>query len=784
MTKSRRLGIAFALLLTFALVFANIIPFTSLGNGNVAGALTVSAHTEYLNEYTGTYYNNLNVSLTGTAFRSELAKLITSTHHTNTTYNKGELALQNVWPQSDKDISNLNGNTMKWFYTGTVVSANSFGGSVGQTNREHVWAKNGGDTFTAESGPGADAHHLRPTECQLNSTRGNLGFGEVAQTTNNIAKQNNSTSYGTFPDGLCFRSGSFFYPAKGYRGATARILMYMQVRYGDQFNLYFVDGATTSNGKGIGKISDLFKWHLQEPPTEEEIYRNNAVAAIQGNRNPFIDHPEYAEMIYCNDGQSYSNTLANLVAQYGSYLDNNNPPTPPTLTGLTLSQTSLNLTEGQVSQQITVTAIPSSVSNSVTWSTSNSSVATVSNGVITAVGVGTATITATSTVNTSIKASLTVNVSAKKVEVQSISISPNSLTLTQGGTAQLTVTASPSGASNSVTWSTSNSSVATVVNGVVTAVGAGTATITATSTENTSIKSSMTITVVSNKVQVQAISISPSSLTLTQGDTGQLTVTASPSGASNSVTWSTSNSSVATVTNGVVTAVGVGTATITATSTENTSIKSSMTITVVSDKVELQSLSISPTDITLYLGGQGCALLYVTASPAGASNAVTWSSSDESVAVVLNPDSKEGYLVAIGEGTAIITATSVGNPSISVSITITVVREPSSPEAIAEFNKCMDEYNSATTLEERHNALKKAMQAFNNLSVGDREQSSDYYQTLKTAVVKYNNDATRENDKFESAVSFVSQVSAASFSIAFLALIIAQFVGVVVIFRR
>lgn len=492
MTKSRKVGIALALALAFALLAASLVPLLTTCNVNTASALTVTPHEEWKNAYTGNYYNNLNTSKNGTAFRSDLASLITSTHHTNTTYNSGTYALQYVWPQSDKDMNNINANTMKWFYSGTVVSANSFGGSVGQTNREHVWAKNGGDTFTAEAGPGADAHHLRPTECQLNSTRGNLGFAEVTQTTGTIAKQNNKTDYGTFPDGLCFKSGSFFYPAEGYRGATARILMYMQVRYGDQFNLYFVDGASTNNGKGIGKISDLFKWHLQEPPTQEEIYRNHAIAEIQGNRNPFIDHPEYAEMIYCNNGESYSNTLKNLVEQYGGYLNGNTDNKPESIS---LSPSALTLTVGTTSAKITVSATPSTASTAVTWTSSNTSVATVSGGVVTAKAQGTATITATSTHNPNAKASLTVTVNP--VQLTGLTISDKTLTLKDGATHRLTVTPTPSNANAEVSWSSSNTAVATVnESGYVTATGVGTATITAKSKMFPSVTATATVTVV------------------------------------------------------------------------------------------------------------------------------------------------------------------------------------------------------------------------------------------------------------------------------------------------
>ena len=121
-----------------------------------AAAPVVEDRESWTNPYSGTYYDNLNTDLTGTSFRKELANLITTTHKTNTVYKgSSNLALNNVWAKSDvADTKNPNNGQIKWFYTGTLTSASNFGGAVGETNREHVWAKNGGDTFTAESGPG------------------------------------------------------------------------------------------------------------------------------------------------------------------------------------------------------------------------------------------------------------------------------------------------------------------------------------------------------------------------------------------------------------------------------------------------------------------------------------------------------------------------------------------------------------------------------------------------------------------------------------------------------
>lgn len=402
--KNKKVAIVLTVALALLLVCANVLPFTTWNNTNVANAVTVSSREEWSNPYSGTYYDNLNESLTGTAFRTELASLITKTHTHETTYND----LKEIFKTTDADPNNP-GNVI-WFYTGTSVPyTGAMDSGNYPTNREHVWPKMAGKAFPESSQAGSDAHHLRPLNTGLNNTRSNYQFGEVAQTETARVKQTGTyANYGTDdPDTWCYLSGSLFYPAKGYRGATARILFYLQTRWGDVSQLYFVLG--NGNTKSMGHIDTLLKWHLEEPPTDEEIRRNEAVAKIQGNRNPFIDHPEYAEMIYCNDGQSYNNSLKTVVTTYGSYI-NENPA--PALTNITLSQSELNLKVGESSEPITVTAIPSGASNSVTWATSDANVATVSNGVVTAVSAGTVTITATSTVNSSIKATLTVTVEA------------------------------------------------------------------------------------------------------------------------------------------------------------------------------------------------------------------------------------------------------------------------------------------------------------------------------------------------------------------------------------
>ena len=90
---------------------------------------TALAETTWENTYTGSYYDNLNTDLEGSAFRAELAELITDTHTKYTSYS----GLANAFKVADAD-PDKNGNVI-WFYTGTSVPFSGFGGSVGDTNR-------------------------------------------------------------------------------------------------------------------------------------------------------------------------------------------------------------------------------------------------------------------------------------------------------------------------------------------------------------------------------------------------------------------------------------------------------------------------------------------------------------------------------------------------------------------------------------------------------------------------------------------------------------------------
>ena len=236
---------------------------------------------------------------------------------------------------------------------------------------------------------------------------------------------------------------------------------------------------------------------------------------------------------------------------------------PNSVESVSLNKKELSLTEGE-SETLTATVKPDNATDkTVTWSSSDASVATVdATGKVTAVKAGTATITAKAGDKS---ATCTVTVKAKVIPVTSITLNKASLDLTEGETETLTATVGPDNATDkTVTWSTSDSSVATVdASGKVTAVKAGTATITAKSGDKSA---TCTVTVKARVIPVTSITLNKASLDLMEGESETLTATVKPDDATDkTVTWSTSDASIASVdTNGKVTAAKAGTATITA----------------------------------------------------------------------------------------------------------------------------------------------------------------------------------------------------------------------------
>jgi endonuclease I len=160
-------------------------------------------------------------------------------------------------------------------------------------NREHSWPQSwfsGDDQAT----PSRDLHHVFPTDGFVNAQRSNYPFGEV--NTASWTSQNGSKLGTCKTPGF---SGTAFEPIDEYKGDFARAIMYMSVRYYSEDGSWSSSDMTTKSEIKPWAIQLLLRWNEQDPVSQKEIDRNNAIYNdYQHNRNPFIDHPEYARMIW------------------------------------------------------------------------------------------------------------------------------------------------------------------------------------------------------------------------------------------------------------------------------------------------------------------------------------------------------------------------------------------------------------------------------------------------------------------------------------------------------
>ncbi|MFF5171513.1 endonuclease [Micromonospora sp. NPDC000089] len=228
--------------------------------------------------YDSTYYAGA-VGKTGTALRASLHAIIR---------NQTKLSYDQVWEAlKDTDQDPANANNVVLVYSGRSQSKASNGGGVDDWNREHVWAKSHGDFGTA-TGPGTDVHHLRPEDVTVNSTRGNKDFDAGGSAV--------AEAPGSYTDADSFE------PRNAVKGDVARMIMYMAVRYeGDDGWPDLEVDDTVNNGTApyLGRLSVLLAWNRLDPPDAFEQRRNQRIyERWQGNRNPFVDHPEWATAIW------------------------------------------------------------------------------------------------------------------------------------------------------------------------------------------------------------------------------------------------------------------------------------------------------------------------------------------------------------------------------------------------------------------------------------------------------------------------------------------------------
>ncbi|MGN9766929.1 endonuclease [Micromonospora sp. SD12] len=229
-------------------------------------------------DYDSTYYANA-VGKSGAALRSSLHSIIKV---------QTKLSYDQVWEAlRDTDQDPANSSNVILLYTGRSQSKTSNGGGVNDWNREHVWAKSHGDFGTA-TGPGTDVHHLRPTDVSVNSTRGNKDF-------------DNGGSPVTEAPG-CYTDADSWEPRNAVKGDVARMIMYMAIRYEGTDgwpNLELNQSVNNGTAPYHGRMSVLLQWNQADPPDAFEKRRNQRIyERWQGNRNPFVDHPEWAGAIW------------------------------------------------------------------------------------------------------------------------------------------------------------------------------------------------------------------------------------------------------------------------------------------------------------------------------------------------------------------------------------------------------------------------------------------------------------------------------------------------------
>jgi len=242
------------------------------------------------------YYSGFNWSLTGNSLKATLTTKITTTHTNNLTYAEAKNALKIV-DLDPNDASNTNLLLLYGFSNTTCPTsttddkdhrtrnkANDDDGTAASClwNREHTYPRGLGTPNLGTTGPGGDAHHLRASDKKRNADRDNDKFFN-----------------GT---GNSFETGLFWYPGDEWKGDVARMMMYMYLRYGSQC-LPINVGVGNPVATDTNMIDLFLQWNAEDPVSLFEDKRNTYLGNAsntygQGNRNPFIDNPYLATVIW------------------------------------------------------------------------------------------------------------------------------------------------------------------------------------------------------------------------------------------------------------------------------------------------------------------------------------------------------------------------------------------------------------------------------------------------------------------------------------------------------
>lgn len=729
---------------------------------------TQNSGSTFVDDY-GTYYDGISNSSIGDTLRNALYDL--NEDKKSDSFNYDYDNLRTLFQYVDLDWTDT--SYLVGFYDNHQL--NKAWDSGATWNREHVWPKSRNGNLVE-----GDLHMVRPTSTSINSARGNKFYGT------------NSSTYDP---------GQY---AAEYRGIAARIIFYCAIA---DKSLSLINASDGSGGE-MGDLSDLLQWNLDYLPSKSstaaqglrvEQYRNKAIytrSGLQGNRNPFIDHPEYACRIWGRTdattrsicgitdktlssltqtgtptkttyeaGESFDPTGLTITAHYSDGTTDNVTSevtwTPNPLTEGTTSVTGSYSYGGGTAQTVTVTGITVTASSSsgggdaysLTFSTaaSDSSTALTTDNLLDKTDSNTlaSSCTAINKVyegtygvklgSSSANGSFTINLNSAAQE----SISSLDIDIKKYGSDTGTVNCSIGGQSHTFTPASAGGTLSWTFTSAIDATSL---------TVSTSAKRAYVKTITlhiedsggSQEPQVNSIVI-PSTLNLDLN--GNSTYTFSPTidadeGADTSVTWVSSNTSVAQITSGgQVTALSTGQTTITATCGDKSA---QCTVTVV------DTTPIRVTGVSLNKGATSIAVgstetLTATITPSNATNkSVSWISSVPSVATVNN-----GTVSALAIGTTVITVTTADGGytdtcTVEVTAAPTITYELEADSSEVPFNSGTNHIASVgVTLYQYNNGVKSEVSSgsvnVDTSSLGRKTVQFTYSATTYTTTVKVTN---------------------------------------------
>ena len=244
---------------------------SAISSSEISSSSSSSSSNSSIDGDGSSYYDDetwkVNISLRGAEFRNALQTIMAGKKTKTISYSEclSVGAKAAAYP-------NASSSTFVPFYHDASVTA-----TTGQCNREHTWPNSRG---SGKSGPGADPFIIRPTLTSENSDRGNLFYG-------------NTKSNEWDPASCGFEAA---------RGESARVILYAAT-------MYYKDGLALSNNPGdatslktMGTLSTLLAWNTAYAPTPIEIQINEYLSNNGYGRNPFVDHPEYANYIWDRNG--------------------------------------------------------------------------------------------------------------------------------------------------------------------------------------------------------------------------------------------------------------------------------------------------------------------------------------------------------------------------------------------------------------------------------------------------------------------------------------------------